>query len=90
MKKSAGSDRILIIVAARTETSILIVIRDSTSCLMISKISELTETHTRNTAIAYTSRILPDGMTVLKIILFNFGRNRPSSATISALSAAIT
>ena len=59
LKKSAGRERILIIVAACTDTSILVLIRASSRDFTDVKIRELIDTHTRNADIASNSLILP-------------------------------
>ena len=87
MKKSAGSESTLAIVAAWTEISILVLIlvisRALTACIN----SDATETPTMNPVMASNRRRLELSMTVPMIRLLSFGVSIPTSVIASVARA---
>ena len=90
MKKSAGSDKTLIIDAACTARSVLVLTLASRSVLMPPAIMELVETHTINTASDIRTRTLPLSRTSENIRFVSFGVSRPISVTARVAIPTIT
>ena len=90
LKKSAGSDRMRIIVAASTEMFNLVSMRAVILFLTAVISMVLIETHTEKTAMAASSRTLFDSSTLPNKSLFNIGLIMPTSERKSVAAAIIT
>ncbi|CDC62701.1 unknown [Clostridium sp. CAG:448] len=90
LKKSAGSDITRIMVAASTEMFSLVSIRAVIMFFTAEISSVLTETQTKKTAIAASSRMLPDSRTRSNSSLFSIGVSIPKSDSASVARAIST
>ena len=90
LKKSAGRDMMRIIDAASTDMLSFVSIRAWIISFTAVTSSTLTDTHTENTAMATSSRTLPEGSTRAKSSWLIIGESIPSSDSASVARAIIT